>query len=319
MKKPPYNACWMAILGFLLVTCSPAIGYNGYGRFGSDHGSDGARSWGSGGRERWISSDRFSGGNRGWVRTGRPFYSGSRFGAGFNGGPVVYPSTGSAESLHAHVITFNRSSDGTVTSFVDADGEHSFHDAAFAGGGRYKFQEWHGGDGGWHRGWRRDRWGFWSCWPFLPYYCGWPYCYAYPFYFGYPYYDYNDEDGFADYDNGNSAGYADAPVTVYDAGGTVPTVVADTPLPAPLQPGYAELGRDWGQDLRREIVNWDQFVQYLRSTILPASPDAREQFRQGFLASYGPNAVAAFDQALRQASGPAIILMPPAAAPSAPS
>ena len=37
---------------------------------------------------------------------------------------------------------------------------------------------------------------------------------------------------------------------------------------------YGDLGLSWGQDLRREVVTWDQFVAYLRASIVTAPPSA---------------------------------------------
>jgi len=81
--------------------------------------------------------------------------------------------------------------------------------------------------------------------------------------------------------------------------------------------GYDEVGRQWGQDLRREIGTWEQFVDYLRTYIINAAPGAQADFREAFIASYGINGAAAYDKAADQAAqtslssqGPKIINMP---------
>ncbi len=202
--------------------------------------------------------------------------------------------------MNAHVITFDRSGDGRVTSFVDTDGRHDLNPAGAAGDSRYKFHEWRGGDRDHFRRWGRDHDRVLFIWPFFPFYC------AYPYFCGYPFYD----DGYYnDYDSGD---YAGPPAVIYSDNGPGPVAVPVT-LPGGTDPGYSRLGNDWGQDLRREIVTWDQFVDYVRATVLTASSSARDEFRRGFIASYGINAAAAFDLALRQAGGPKIIILPPPA------
>jgi hypothetical protein len=128
----------------------------------------------------------------------------------------------------------------------------------------------------------------------------------YPFYTAYPYY--YDVPLAPTYD----AGY-------YDSGASnVPYVDEGTGGGAvQAAPSYGELGRQWGQDLRREVAAWDDFVDYLRTYIIVAAPEVQAEFREAFIASYGINGAAAYDKAAQQAAqsstqGPKIINMPPA-------
>ena len=91
------------------------------------------------------------------------------------------------------------------------------------------------------------------------------------------------------------------------------------PQNATTPPGsdYYQLGSQWAQDLRRNIVTWDQFIAYMKDSILPAMPSDEAEFRRGFLSAYGSNAEAAFNKAAEQAGevipkGPKIIYMGPA-------
>jgi hypothetical protein len=64
-------------------------------------------------------------------------------------------------------------------------------------------------------------------------------------------------------------------------------------------------GRMWAQDLRREVVTWDQFVEYCKANVISTSPVVFSEFRRGFIAGYGENAEAAFNKAVQQAAPPA--------------
>jgi hypothetical protein len=97
----------------------------------------------------------------------------------------------------------------------------------------------------------------------------------YPFYTAYPY-------------------YYDVPAT-----GDAPLVQEGS---VPAAPSYAEVGRQWGQDLRRDVTTWEQFVDYLRIYIIGALPVAQAEFRETFIASYGVNGAAAYDKAAEQAA-----------------
>jgi hypothetical protein len=83
---------------------------------------------------------------------------------------------------------------------------------------------------------------------------------------------------------------------------------------------YYQRGQDWAQDLRRDVVTWEQFVAYLRSDVVNATETQRNEFRRGFVAGYGANADAALDKAMQETgsppapTGPKVITMPPAKA-----
>lgn len=77
-------------------------------------------------------------------------------------------------------------------------------------------------------------------------------------------------------------------------------------------------GRDWGQDLRRDVVSWAQFVQYMKTEIVNAVPWMQDEFRRGFVEAYGTNGEAAFEKAATATRGesrvvtPKVITMPEA-------
>ena len=71
---------------------------------------------------------------------------------------------------------------------------------------------------------------------------------------------------------------------------------------AQVAASYGEVGRQWGQDLRREIATWEQFVDYVKAYIVNAAPAAQVDFREAFIASYGINGAAAYDKAADQAA-----------------
>lgn len=108
----------------------------------------------------------------------------------------------------------------------------------------------------------------------------------YPVYTAYPYY------------------YA-TPLPTYDSG--YPADTGYVPLAeegdAQVAASYGEVGRLWGQDLRREIATWEQFVDYLRAYIINAAPVAQADFREAFIVSYGLNGAAAYDKGADQAAG----------------
>ena len=83
-------------------------------------------------------------------------------------------------------------------------------------------------------------------------------------------------------------------------------------------PDYSELGASWGQDLRRQIVTWDQFVAYLKAYVVTATPDSQADFREAFINAYHLNGAVAYDKASLKAigdspqpQGPKVITMPP--------
>jgi hypothetical protein len=73
---------------------------------------------------------------------------------------------------------------------------------------------------------------------------------------------------------------------------------AETPVASPPRSTPYILGEHWGQDLRREVVTWDQFVAYVHDRVATADAVEREEFRRGFVAGYGINAASAFAKAL---------------------
>ncbi len=143
---------------------------------------------------------------------------------------------------------------------------------------------------------------------FYPYYLG-TFSVLYPFYYPMYYYPdtYYSEPGYDDYPYAN--------------GGV-----------APVQPGtqatvsaYYRLGHDWGQDLRNDVVTWNQFVDYIRTRLLSLPEAERTQFRQGFIAGYGMNAGEALDkawasaaQAAPQSGNAPATSVPPPPTPNAP-
>jgi hypothetical protein len=154
------------------------------------------------------------------------------------------------------------------------------HGGAFGYGGRFGYRS-----GFYHSGFYHGRGGF-----VCVYVNGFPYWY--PVYADYPYYyDYPPP---ATYDNGyypTYNTYVSPPDT--GSGGTT----APEPSTSQVAPTYNELGAAWGQDLRRDIVTWNQFVAYLKAYIVTATPASQADFRAGFINGYGINAVAAYDKA----------------------
>ena len=118
--------------------------------------------------------------------------------------------------------------------------------------------------------------------------------------------------------------YYDAPAPIMSSGvdyssdgggGYVPS--ADTTSDTQAASDYGDVGASWGQDLRREVVTWDQFVAYLKAYIVTAPPSAQADFREAFISTYRINGAAAYDKAAADAagnpsqpSGPKIITMP---------
>jgi hypothetical protein len=87
---------------------------------------------------------------------------------------------------------------------------------------------------------------------------------------------------------------------------------------------YSDLGLSWGQDLRREVATWNQFVAYLRAYIVTAPAPAQADFREAFIGAYRLNGATAYDKAAAEAAGippapppgPKIITFPPPPPPS---
>ncbi|MGO9244989.1 MAG: hypothetical protein ACLPT4_05470 [Verrucomicrobiia bacterium] len=88
---------------------------------------------------------------------------------------------------------------------------------------------------------------------------------------------------------------------------------------------YSDLGWSWGQDLRREVATWDQFVAYLKASIVTAPAWAQADFREAFINAYRLNGATAYDKAAAEAAGiypapppsPKIITFPPPPPPAA--
>ena len=66
---------------------------------------------------------------------------------------------------------------------------------------------------------------------------------------------------------------------------------------------YYEPGYQWGGELQQYHVTMDQFVAYLKSYILSASPVQQAAFRSGFIAHFGADGQTVYDQAVQQAIG----------------
>jgi hypothetical protein len=107
--------------------------------------------------------------------------------------------------------------------------------------------------------------------------------------------------------------------------GYVPAPVSDTTDAGPAQagPDFSDLGLSWGQDLRREVATWNQFVAYLKAYVITAPPSAQADFREAFIYAYRINGAAAYDKAASQAAnipsqppGPKVITFPPPPPPS---
>jgi hypothetical protein len=87
---------------------------------------------------------------------------------------------------------------------------------------------------------------------------------------------------------------------------------------------YSDLGASWGQDLRRAVATWDQFVAYLKAYIVTAPAWAQEDFREAFINAYQLNGAPAYDKAAAEAAGispapppgPKILSFPPPPPPA---
>jgi len=94
--------------------------------------------------------------------------------------------------------------------------------------------------------------------------------------------------------------------------------------PCPQVSEYTSLGLSWGQDLRREVASWSQFVAFLRTHIVTAPASAQADFREAFINAYRLNGATAYDKAAAEAAGiptapapgPKVITFPPPPPPS---
>jgi hypothetical protein len=112
------------------------------------------------------------------------------------------------------------------------------------------------------------------------------------FAYGVPYYYYPD---YGYYDLG--------PYSPADSS-TVYTTASDTQTDQYTNPdtdSYYQPGYQWGGELKQYHVTLDQFVAYLKSYILSASPVQQAAFRSGFVAHFGADGQAMYDQAVQQA------------------
>ena len=66
---------------------------------------------------------------------------------------------------------------------------------------------------------------------------------------------------------------------------------------------YSDLGLSWGQDLRREVATWNQFVGYLRAYIINAPASAQADFREPSINAYRLNGATAYDKAAAETAG----------------
>ena len=199
-------------------------------------------------------------------------------------------------------LAFSGRSSFAVSSFPRQSafvGPH--HNLAFSPRFSPAFVPAHGFHQGFHQGFHHHHFGspFFFSYSFgYPYYPYYPYDYSYPVN-PYPYYS------APYYPNYYRPGYS--PYTVYDLGGSTPAAPAAGPAgggagtaSAPALT-YYQIGHNWGQDLRQDIASWDQFRDFMKKSLANVSNAARDDFRRGFVDSYGTNGSAAFDKALDQA------------------
>jgi len=113
---------------------------------------------------------------------------------------------------------------------------------------------------------------------------GVPWCYypAYGYYNSTPYYA-------PDYGPGPASEYTPNPDTQTEQ-------YTNQDADSYYQPGY-----QWGGELKLYHVTMDQFVAYLKSYILNASPVQQAAFRSGFVAQFGAVGQTVYDQAVEQA------------------
>jgi hypothetical protein len=113
----------------------------------------------------------------------------------------------------------------------------------------------------------------------------------YGYYNAAPYYGYYDSAPYyaTDYAPGPSTEYTPNPDTQTEQ-------YANQGADSYYQPGY-----QWGGELKQYHVTMDQFVAYLKSYILSASPVQQAAFRSGFVAHFGADGQTLYDQAVQQA------------------
>ena len=112
------------------------------------------------------------------------------------------------------------------------------------------------------------------------------------FAYGMPYYYYPD---YGYYDLG--------PYSAADSsmGYTTATDTQSEPYVPQDADSYYQPGFQWGGELKLYHVTMDQFVAYLKSYILSASPVQQAAFRSGFVAHFGSDGQTMYNQAVQQA------------------
>src|ERR1017187_9750560 len=112
------------------------------------------------------------------------------------------------------------------------------------------------------------------------------------FAYGVPYYYYPD---YGYYDLG--------PYSAADSsmGYTAGTDTQSEPYVPQDADSYYQPGFQWGGELKLYHVTMDQFVAYLKSYILSASPVQQAAFRSGFVAHFGSDGQTMYNQAVQQA------------------
>jgi hypothetical protein len=138
---------------------------------------------------------------------------------------------------------------------------------------------------------------------------GFPFYYypAYSYYYPAPYYnDYGPGYEYSSVPYSSSSYYP--PSVSYSSGSS-----ATYSAPATSR-ASTTVGHDWAQDLRLDIVTWDEFVTYVKTNLASAPAGTRNDFRRGFVSAYGENGDAAFAKALKDAN-----VSVPTVAPQQPS
>jgi len=106
--------------------------------------------------------------------------------------------------------------------------------------------------------------------------------------------------------------YSDVPPPVTDSSVNYPSDGGYAPPTDTSASDYGDVGASWGQDLRREVATWDQFVAYLKTYIVVAAPADQAEFREAFIDAYRINGAVAYDKASIEAAGAPI---PPPSGP----
>lgn len=121
--------------------------------------------------------------------------------------------------------------------------------------------------------------------------------YSYPVYYSYPYYN---SYGMVSYSNSRIR-YPSDTVSSYSSNSD--TADKSKAYAISYEDEYYKLGRDWGQDLRRDVVKFDEFVVFVHKKIVAAPESLRFQFRRGFENGYGQHAEEALAKAFASTEG----------------